>query len=1592
MRAYMSRRKWKPTAYFVFFLLGAFVSLFSPQEARAQTVLLGDQIVESVLDSNPAGTAEAFQATAFTSGQVTYINIFVDATSTATQLVIGVYANSNGHPGALLTLGSTTQLASGTWNAIAVTPASVTAGTAYWLAILGTQSGMPQFRDRQVGGCTSETSSQTTLTTLPSTWTTGTAFTSCPLSAYALTAAPSGPSVILGDEAIESQTDNNLFGEAEAFQSTANGSGSVVGINLYLDSSSNAAKVYAGLYADNSGHPGALIAQGSTTQPVPGAWNQIPISSSALTAGTHYWIAILGAQSGTLQFHDRAAGGCSSETTSQTTLTALPSSWTTGFVYSACPLSAYAITAAPVLLVSPSAISMNGIQGGANPSPANPSVTNTSGGTLSFAAASDASWLTVTPANGFAPQTLQVSSTIGSLTAGTYTGHVTVTAPGVQGSPAVTTVTLTIGSPPTITTLTPTSGPAGTTVTIGGTNFGQTQGMGTVTFNGTMATTNANGWGPTSIAVTVPSAATTGNVIVTVGGVASNGAGFTVVTGPPPTITSVNPTSGPIGAILTIAGKNLGTSQGSSTVTFNGTSATPLVWGATGVVAQVPAGATTGNVVIYVSGSGLNTNGVPFTVVLTPSITSLNPTNGPVGTPVTITGTNFAATQGFSTVKFNGVAAAPATIWGPTSIQVSVPPGATTGNVLVTVSNVTSNIASFTVTSTSPTVTNLSPASGPVGTSVTIAGTNFGTSQGTVTFNGTTAPLTSWNATSIVANVPAGATTGPVLVTVNGVASNPTTFTVQTGSPSLFVSPGKINMVVGQTQAIQLLDQNGVTIGNPTWSTANPSLATIVPPVNQGDPTLLQASAIGNTTLTGTSADNRTGTAQVSILAGTSLPIGTVQWEIPSLGSSFGRITNIVQSPPSNNPAPTFYVFDSAPNGGSGAFRAFTANGQQKWMFTPSAPSNEELALLAADNQGGFLDQQDDWSDLPMLGRVDENGNQSWLISTPGFAYPPNLAIHPDGTIYFVEQDYLNTGSSPTAVVALDGTTGQVKFAIPLPTTTSTGVDYSILNDPNGGSGGDGYPAIGGTYCTPGTAVAPSAASGNFGSLTISSDGTVYIPVGPGTFFFDAMPCDSSPDPNHPGFPHLVKSTDGFYTLSSNLQVMAIHSDGTYSFRQLDSASSSGPPNNRGNGGILSRSALGAATPDGNGGTLVAVNSAFYHDTGSAVSKLNLSFNPVGNILIGENSTVYLAGPTQGSSIPATVAINTANNSVDWTYSSTGGNLSLVAATSGGGVAINNSQAGLIQLDPNGNPSSITTGYTISQTSYSWTGDWFALTSLDSGISKILLPLAIDLASTWPIPGANPSQTEAADALCDCLVETTDPAPPPPPTTCPICNLAPGTLAPNQAPSCTSTPGTLSTYLILVGDASTDPQGDHNVGNLFNLSAQSKANSLQAQGHPVVACRVSTIQQFNQALTTKGLIDGAVVFFGHAGRLQRPDLPGVFYSLVSVGQGTDDSANISYINVGTLSNAQLGPNVTITLNGCNAGKSWSPGQPPIAQLVANQSRRSVYAYPMGMYFNQNPNDAHVSGGGQSAPPNSLPMYMLPVGRAPKPTPTPFQPQ
>jgi hypothetical protein len=241
---------------------------------------------------------------------------------------------------------------------------------------------------------------------------------------------------------------------------------------------------------------------------------------------------------------------------------------------------------------------------------------------------------------------------------------------------------------------------------------------------------------------------------------------------PLPTVTSLSTTSGLVGSAVTISGSYFGSVQNTSTVSFNGTLAVVTSWSNTSISVTVPSGASAGNVVVSVNGTP--SNGVLYTVIPNPVLTSLSASSGAVGTSVTLTGVNFGVSQGSSAVALNGSVVSP-TSWGNTSIGITVPTSAVSGNLAVTVNGYTSNGLAFTVI---PSLSSLSPTVGSAGVSVTLTGTGFGTT-GSVSFNGTTATATNWGINSITVLVPAGAFTGAVTVTVGGVVSNGITFTMQ---------------------------------------------------------------------------------------------------------------------------------------------------------------------------------------------------------------------------------------------------------------------------------------------------------------------------------------------------------------------------------------------------------------------------------------------------------------------------------------------------------------------------------------------------------------------------------------------------------------------------------------------------------------------------------------------------------------------------------------------------------------------------------------------------------------------------------------------
>ena len=352
--------------------------------------------------------------------------------------------------------------------------------------------------------------------------------------------------------------------------------------------------------------------------------------------------------------------------------------------------------------------------------------------------------------------------------AGAGTGPIAVTtAVGTGTSSGNFTVNLPPPAP-VVQFINPNSGLPGMTIKVEGVHF---TGATLVTFNGAAATFRL--LDDADISATVPAGATTGPVYVTTpGGTGSSGVNFTVLTPPnPPAIISFFPTSGQVGAVVTISGANF---TGATTLSFGGVPTAFYVNSSSQIAAYVPFGAVSG-VITVVTPNGADSSANAFVVVTpvtyAPQISGFMPASGFPGDTVQIQGSSLAAV---SSVAFNGVPAA-FSIVSDALISATVPQTATTGNLSVTSAQGGATSADiFTVlgTGSGPVITAMSVSNGVAGDSISLYGSGLSGATGVAFFdavNGSAAANFSVISDGeIQTTVPATADTGYITVLAGG--------------------------------------------------------------------------------------------------------------------------------------------------------------------------------------------------------------------------------------------------------------------------------------------------------------------------------------------------------------------------------------------------------------------------------------------------------------------------------------------------------------------------------------------------------------------------------------------------------------------------------------------------------------------------------------------------------------------------------------------------------------------------------------------------------------------------------------------------------
>ncbi|MBI2207469.1 MAG: IPT/TIG domain-containing protein, partial [Candidatus Rokubacteria bacterium] len=223
-----------------------------------------------------------------------------------------------------------------------------------------------------------------------------------------------------------------------------------------------------------------------------------------------------------------------------------------------------------------------------------------------------------------------------------------------------------------------------------------------------------------------------------------------------------------------------------------------------------------------------------FTVRLGPSITAVEPTSGPVGTFVTLTGAGFE--PGATTVGFNGTPAIVRTVTA-TAITTTVPVGASTGPLIVATTRGTVS-REFTVTRTRDFAFTAAPASVAVvaGTSASVALTVTGQLADLLTLEtgalpaGVTASFAPPVATAVAGSVltltaDAATPTGGHPIEIRATVRIDGSAVTRAASVTLDVRPPGQTVLVGQVRDRSDRPLGGVRIlrGGPTLTTLGTS-------------------------------------------------------------------------------------------------------------------------------------------------------------------------------------------------------------------------------------------------------------------------------------------------------------------------------------------------------------------------------------------------------------------------------------------------------------------------------------------------------------------------------------------------------------------------------------------------------------------------------------------------------------------------------------------------------------------------------------------------------------------------------------------------
>ena len=245
-----------------------------------------------------------------------------------------------------------------------------------------------------------------------------------------------------------------------------------------------------------------------------------------------------------------------------------------------------------------------------------------------------------------------------------------------------------------------------------------------------------------------------------------------------PRISSISPQTGRTNTVVTVSGSNFGSSRGSSSVWIGSVvipSSAFTSWSSSRIRFRIPVNTPPGNLTVRTSQGTSNSIRLQIT---SPYLTGISPTRAETGDRLTLTGGNFGNRRGSGYVLFTSNVRPPAAdyvSWSNSRIVVRVPARARSGNVQVTTSTGTSGTKLLQIESRSPQISSVSPRQVQYNQTVTVRGSNFGSSRGSSSVRiGSirVSSFTAWSNTIIRFRVPTNVRSGNVTVRTSAGTSN----------------------------------------------------------------------------------------------------------------------------------------------------------------------------------------------------------------------------------------------------------------------------------------------------------------------------------------------------------------------------------------------------------------------------------------------------------------------------------------------------------------------------------------------------------------------------------------------------------------------------------------------------------------------------------------------------------------------------------------------------------------------------------------------------------------------------------------------------